>query len=329
MSYDLLKKILFRLDPELAHYLTLEGLRLTHQIGLIKKISLPALPRTVMNLPFPNPVGLAAGMDKNGDYIEALAALGFGFIEIGTVTPKPQAGNPKPRLFRLIKQQALINRLGFNNKGVDYVVERLKQTQFKGVIGVNIGKNFTTKLENAHEDYLSGFRKVAPYASYVTVNISSPNTPELRDLQHGDLLSALLKELKQAQAQQKKYVPLVIKISPDLSPEELTSMATILLAAKVDGVIATNTTLSRSGIEGAPFANESGGLSGKPLFQRSHAIIKQLSQLLQNQIPIIACGGISNAEEMRSNLLAGASLIQIYTSFIYNGPRILSKLFFD
>ncbi len=331
MCYSLLKKIVFQLNPETAHGVTLRGLRLMHQLGLTRFFpKIKAAPREIMGLIFPNPIGLAAGLDKNGEYIDALAALGFGFIEVGTVTPKPQDGNPRPRLFRLLEQEALINRLGFNNKGCDALVENLKRTKYKGILGINIGKNKTTPLENAIEDYLTAYRAVVPYASYITVNISSPNTEGLRDLQHGELLRSLLCTLKQEQAQfmatQKKHVPLVVKIAPDLTESELQNIAEILLAEKVDGVIATNTTLSRVGVENSPYAKEAGGLSGKPLFEGSTQIVKQLKVLLQNRIPIIAVGGISTGQDANEKLAAGASLLQVYTGLIYQGPALIKHM---
>ena len=323
MSYSLIKKILFCLDPETAHRVALSGLSFAHRFGLTQFFSpIVSSPRTVMGLHFPNPVGLAAGLDKNGDYIDALAALGFGFIEVGTVTPKPQLGNPRPRLFRLEKQEALINRLGFNNKGVDYLIERLKQKKYQGILGINIGKNRDTLLENAVDDYLYSFRRVVPFASYVTINISSPNTENLRDLQQSQLLKNLLRALKTEQLKQKKYVPLVIKISPDLSENELIEMSEIFLNEKIDGVIATNTTTSRNDIR----VNEVGGLSGRPLRDRSTRIVKQLHQLLQDKIPIIACGGIFSKEDAKEKIEAGASLLQIYTGLIYRGPGIVAQL---
>lgn len=326
MNYSIIRKILFSLPPEVAHRVALDGLRIAHATGLTKLFPKISSPKTIMGLSFPNPIGLAAGLDKNGDYIEPLAALGFGFIEIGTVTPKPQGGNPKPRLFRLVKQEALINRLGFNNKGLDYVVERLQQTKYTGILGVNIGKNKDTSLENAPDDYLQGFKRVAPYASYVTINISSPNTQGLRDLQHGDLLRSLLSVLKQEQAQQKKYVPLVVKIAPDLTIEELEQVAEILITEKIDGVIATNTTLSREYVENSSYANEAGGLSGRPICSRSTGVIKQLKLFLQDEIPIIGCGGVFSPENATEKMAAGASLIQIYTGLIYQGPGVIAQM---
>jgi dihydroorotate dehydrogenase len=323
--YSILKKILFCLDPETAHKVSLESLKLLANLGFISP-SKATKPVELMGLKFPNPIGLAAGLDKNGDYIEALAALGFGFIEIGTVTPKPQSGNPKPRLFRLVEEEALINRLGFNNKGLDYVVNRLKKTKYKGILGVNIGKNRDTPIENAQDDYILGFRAVAPFASYVTVNISSPNTAGLRDLQQSDLLSILLKKLKQEQSLQKKYVPLVVKIAPDLLPDDVKNIADILLHEKIDGVIATNTTVSREGVESSSLAKETGGLSGKPLTHNATQIIKNLALALNNKIPIIGCGGISSAKDGGDKISAGASLVQVYTGLIYQGPKLIQDL---
>lgn len=331
MCYALIRKLLFCLPPERAHYLILESLRLAHNLRLTRFFPSPiSVPREIMGLKFPNPVGLAAGMDKNAEYIDALAALGFGFIEIGTVTPRPQQGNLLPRLFRLPEYAALINRMGFNNKGVDYVVEQLKKTRFKGILGVNIGKNKDTTIENAVADYLYVLRRVIPYASYVTINISSPNTENLRQLQHGDLLQNLLQALKAEQAlffvNHHKYVPLVVKISPDLMPEELTQMCNIFLSEKIDGIIATNTTINRDGIELSPLAAETGGLSGKPLKARATEIIKKLRVLLEGKIPLIGCGGISSPEDAQEKMAAGASLIQIYTGLVYQGPRLIREI---
>ena len=287
-------------------------------------------PRTIMGLTFPNPVGLAAGLDKNGDYIDALGALGFGFIEIGTVTPKPQIGNPKPRLFRLTEQEAIINRMGFNNKGIEHVVSRLEKTKYKGILGINIGKNKDTPLEKAIDDYLTGFRAFWKFASYITINISSPNTPGLRDLQQDDLLKSLLCVLKQEQQSvllnHKKYVPLVVKIAPDISEEELHSIAAVLLKEKVDGVIATNTTIQREGVENSPYAKEAGGLSGKPLLTRSTQVISHLNAVLQDQIPIIASGGVMDEQAAQQKYAAGAKLLQVYSGFIYSGPGIVKRL---
>ena len=325
--YSIIKKILFCFDPERSHHLTLEALHRLEQLGFSRFFKIEhAIPKEVMGLHFPHCVGLAAGLDKNGDYIDALAMLGFGFIEVGSITLKPQPGNPKPRLFRLEKDSAIINRMGFNNKGVDYLLERLKKTKYRGILGINIGKNRDTPLDCAVEEYVTVLRLVQPYASYVTINISSPNTEKLRDLQHGDMLKILLTALKKEQAvffaSTKKYVPIVVKISPDLSLDELTEMANIFQDTTIDGIIATNTTLNRFQLN----IQESGGLSGKPLTHLSTEVIKNLNQLLQGRIPIIGCGGIMNANDGKEKLAAGASLLQIYTGLIYQGPGLIQAL---
>jgi dihydroorotate dehydrogenase len=331
--YDFFRKhFLFRLPTETAHRVTLEFLQIAYRAGLSGLLYPAPLqrPLKVMGIDFPNPVGLGAGMDKNGDYIAALASLGFGFIEIGTVTPQPQTGNPAPRLFRLPQYQGIINRMGFNNKGCDYVVNKLQQSHYKGVLGVNIGKNAATPLDKAHEDYLHVFQRVAPFASYVTLNISSPNTQSLRDLQHGDLLSILLRTMKAAQqsflTREKKYVPLVVKIAPDLSSEELQSLAKVVIAEGMDGIIATNTTLSRQGVENAEHAHEAGGLSGKPLSELATAQLAILHSLIGDQIPIIASGGICSGEDARQKIAAGARLIQLYSGLIYRGPILVREV---
>jgi len=327
MFYSMLKPLLFSLAPETAHHVTLHGLRLAEQCGITQLFStVSGAPCNVLGLSLPNPIGLAAGLDKNGEYIDALAALGFGFIEVGTVTRKPQPGNPRPRLFRLVPEQAIINRMGFNNKGVDYLITQLQKTKYTGVLGINIGKNRDTPLTQALDDYIYLFNRVAPFASYIVINISSPNTENLRDLQHGDLLQQLLRALKQTQAQQKKYVPLVVKMSPDVSTSELATMATVFLQEKVDGVIATNTTVSRQGVEASPYAKEIGGLSGKPLTKPSTDMVKQLNHHLQNQIPIIASGGVMSMQDAQDKIAAGASLVQVYTGLIYGGPGWLRTL---
>ena len=330
MPYSLIRNCLFVFNPEVAHKLTLILLRCLYWLKFTKLFAKKVVPCRVMGLNFSNSIGLAAGFDKNGEYIDALADLGFGFIEVGTVTPKPQDGNPKPRIFRVTAARAIINRLGFNNKGVDYLVEQLKKTRYQGVLGINIGKNKDTPNENAVDDYLYCFKRVISYASYITINLSSPNTPELRNLQHGELLRNLLHALKQEQqvfhATEQKYVPIVVKISPDLTPEELQQMAEVFLAEKIDGVIATNTTLKRDAVDGLLHASEAGGLSGEALTRQSTMIIKQLSQLLGNKIPIIGCGGVMGAEDAREKMAAGASLIQVYTGLIYCGPGLIGEL---
>lgn len=329
--YALIKKILFQFDPETSHVFALRALAILHRLGIFHLLSsVPDQPRTVMGITFPNPIGLAAGLDKNADYVDVLAQLGFGFIEIGTVTPKPQIGNPRPRLFRLSDQQAIINRMGFNNKGVDHVVQQLKKTHYRGVLGINIGKNKDTPLEQAAEDYRYCFRQLWPFASYITINISSPNTAGLRTLQQGNALSDLLSILKHEQQmvvhQHKRYVPLVVKLSPDLSSDEVDTIAQVLLQQRIDGVIATNTTLQRKGIETSPFANEAGGLSGKPLQMLSTQIIQQLHAVLKDRIPIIGVGGIMDKSSAEEKIKAGASLLQIYTGFIYHGPALIREL---
>lgn len=331
MIYTLLRSLLFLLPPETAHKLTLKSLTFLYKIPFFhKKTPDSTSGKTVMGLQFKNPIGLGAGLDKNGQYIDPLATLGFGFIEIGTITPKPQSGNPKPRLFRVSKAEALINRMGFNNQGVDALIENIKKSKYRGILGINIGKNASTPIENAADDYVFCLEKVYPYASYITVNISSPNTPGLRQLQNRNDLNNLLDILKKAQKNctniYKKYVPLVIKISPDLNTQELKNIAENLLAHNIDGVIATNTTLSREAIIDFPFAHETGGLSGKPLFNHSLEIVQQLHQYLGDKIPIIACGGISSKEDVKKMQDAGASLIQIYTGLIYKGPALIKKL---
>lgn len=329
--YALLRSALFQLDPETAHHVTLTGLNAAYSLGLSGLIA-PRIaddPRTVMGLTFPNPVGLAAGLDKNGDCINGLAALGFGFIEIGTVTPRSQPGNPKPRLFRLPKAEAIINRMGFNNKGVDYLVDSVKRSRYQGILGINIGKNFDTPIEKAVDDYLICLRKVYPYASYVAVNISSPNTKNLRQLQQSDelenLLAALKAEQKALAEQHGKYVPLALKIAPDLDTGQIIAIADLLLKYQIDGVIATNTTIGREGVEGLPNAEETGGLSGAPVRQKSNAVIKQLSIALQGKIPIIGVGGIMNGLDAAEKIQLGASLVQFYSGLIYCGPALVAE----
>lgn len=332
-TFNLLKKILFSMDPEKAHGLALSGIQAAYRTGLSGMLATrPALTpsRTLMGLTFPNPVGLAAGFDKSAEYVDALAALGFGFIEVGTITPRPQSGNPKPRLFRLTRHQAIINRMGFNNKGMEHAMRCLENTRYKGILGINLGKNFDTPLEKATEDYVTGFRALWKFASYVTINISSPNTPGLRDLHQQELLTELLAAMKAEQLrihmQEGKYVPLVVKISPDMSDEQTTETAEIILQQKIDGVIATNTTISREGVATSDFAREQGGLSGAPLRARSTHVIRQLNQTIQNKIPIIGVGGIMDEESAREKMTAGCSLLQLYTGFIYHGPDLIYRV---
>lgn len=332
MFYQLMRHLIFRLDAEKSHHLGLMGLNWMEMTGLswllYRKIA--AKPVRVMGLEFPNAVGLAAGLDKNGDYIDAMSALGFGFVEVGTVTPRPQAGNPKPRLFRVPEAEGIINRMGFNNLGVDHLVEQVKAADSKSLIGINIGKNFDTPVEKAVDDYLIGLNKVYPYADYVTINISSPNTPGLRSLQFGESLDALLSALKQAQQtlaeQHGRYVPMAVKVAPDLSDEEVKQLAAAFAKHQVDAVIATNTTMSREEVEGLPNADEAGGLSGAPVFEKSTDIVRQFRAALPEDLPIIAAGGIMCGEDAIAKLAAGASLVQLYSGLIYRGPSLVRQV---
>ncbi len=332
MIYELIRPLLFRLDAERAHHVTLASLKFSHATGIDRLFAHPApcRPRHVMGLDFPNPVGLAAGLDKNGAYIDALAALGFGFIEVGTVTPRPQPGNPKPRLFRVPQAQGIINRFGFNNDGVDALIRNVQRARYRGILGINIGKNFDTPIERATEDYLICLRKVYAHASYVTVNISSPNTKNLRQLQDKEALEGLLSALKQEQAQladtHGRYVPIALKIAPDLVTEQILEIADLLLAHRIDAVIATNTTLSREGVEGLPNAEEAGGLSGAPVRLKSTAVIKQLSLALGKEIPIIGVGGILEGIDAQEKIAAGASLVQVYSGLVYRGPDLVNDV---
>ena len=330
--YPLIRPLLFSLDPETAHQVTLKLLTLAESSGLNSLMS-PQFPdRTikVMGLSFKNQLGLAAGLDKNGDYIDALAALGFGFIEIGTVTPRPQPGNPKPRLFRLPEHQAIINRMGFNNQGVDHLLKQVETSHYRGILGINIGKNFDTPIEHAIDDYLFGLRHVYPAASYVTVNVSSPNTQNLRQLQQGDEIKKLLATLKEEQLileqQYNRYVPLVLKIAPDLNSEEIHHIAQLLLAFNIDGVIATNTTTSRQLLGNHPLAKETGGLSGAPVKNQATEVVRELAKELNGRCPIIAAGGINSANDAEEKIKAGASLVQIYTGLIYQGPELIKQI---
>lgn len=330
--YDVLKPLLFKLEPEAAHTLTLRALRLAHRLRLpVAGVSLPQLPPLrVMGLEFPNPIGLAAGLDKDGAYIDALAALGFGFIEIGTVTPRPQPGNPRPRLFRLPEHQAIINRMGFNNAGLDAVLANVRRAAYRGVLGINIGKNFDTPIESAQEDYLVCMRRAYPHASYLAVNISSPNTAGLRNLQEATALQRLLEALKSEQRRLTtvcgRRVPLVVKIAPDLSPEQVEGIARIIVACEIDGLIATNTTVSRQHVADSRFAGEQGGLSGAPLRAQSTQIIRLLRQCLPAHVPIIGAGGILSGDDAMQKFAAGADLIQVYTGLIYRGPRLVVEI---
>ncbi len=332
MFYSAIRNILFKFDAETIHNITLKGLKRTSAtpLNLFYKQTIVDKPLTVMGIDFPNPIGLAAGLDKNGECINAFSAMGFGFVEIGTVTPLPQPGSKKPRIFRLPEAEAVINRMGFNNKGVDYLVDQVRGAKFKGVLGINIGKNKETPDEKAKDDYLYCMRKVYNFATYITVNISSPNTPGLRSLQYGDALDELLLSLKQEQKlltkQYSKYVPIAVKIAPDLNEEEIQSIAQSLISNNIDGVIATNTTLSREGVEGLEYANEQGGLSGQPVKEKSTTVIRLLAKALNNKLPIIGVGGIASSDDAKEKIAAGASLVQIYTGFIYKGPALIKEV---
>jgi len=330
--YPFFRPLLFSLNPETAHEVTLKLLKVASDSGL-SKLLYPAIadkPVTVMGLSFKNPVGLAAGLDKNGDYIDALAAIGFGFIEIGTVTPRPQPGNPKPRLFRLPEYNAIINRMGFNNLGIDHLLEQVKNSPYQGILGINIGKNFDTPIANAADDYLIGLRKAYPLASYITINISSPNTQNLRQLQQGDEIKNLIAQLKEEQLklqqEHSRYVPLVLKIAPDLTDEEIRHIGRLLLEYAIDGVIATNTTIARDAIANHPLAKETGGLSGAPVKEKSTYVVRGLASELGGKIPIIAAGGILNAEDAQEKIAAGASLVQVYSGLIYRGPELVADI---
>ena len=330
--YELARSLLFRLDPELAHRLTLDLLGASHRLGLLKRCAPPPVeaPVRIMGLDFPNPVGLAAGFDKDGECIEALAALGFGFVEVGTVTPVAQQGNDAPRLFRLTAQQAVINRMGFNNGGVDALVSRLQKVQTRAIVGVNIGKNRTTPAAKAADDYLAALTAVYPWADYVTINISSPNTPGLRDLQFGESLKSLLSELDARRCelaeQHQTRVPLVVKLAPDVSDDTLRKVAATILASGFDGVIACNTTISREALQGSSDSHEPGGLSGRPLTDKACHTIAVLADSLAGRLPIIGVGGTLCAADCAAKIKAGASLVQLYTGLIFQGPRLINEV---
>ncbi|MDY0970182.1 quinone-dependent dihydroorotate dehydrogenase [Siccibacter turicensis] len=332
MYYPFVRKALFQLDPERAHEMTFSQLRRISGTPLARLIrqTVPAKPVTCMGLNFKNPLGLAAGLDKNGECIDAFGAMGFGSIEIGTVTPRPQPGNDKPRIFRLVDAEGLINRMGFNNLGVDNLVENVKKAHFDGVLGINIGKNKDTPVEQGKEDYLICMEKIYAYAGYIAINISSPNTPGLRTLQYGEALDDLLIAIKNKQQalreKHHKYVPVAVKIAPDLSEEELIQVADSLVRHNIDGVIATNTTLDRSLVQGMAYSNEAGGLSGRPLQLKSTEIIRRLSTELAGRLPIIGVGGIDSVIAAREKMAAGASLVQIYSGFIFKGPPLVKEI---
>ena len=329
--YPLIRPFLFCLDPERAHALGLKAIDAAWRSGLRPLLATRPKPlkTKAFGLEFPNPVGLAAGMDKNGEYIDALAALGFGFIEIGTVTPRPQAGNPKPRMFRLPRAQAVINRLGFNNAGVDALVRNVEASRYSGILGINIGKNRDTPNQNAASDYLYCLQKVYPLASYITINISSPNTQGLRDLQNTEALKRLIGRLRDAQeslgSRTGMRKPMLVKIAPDLDDAEIDSVAGVLTETGIDGVIATNTTVSRSEVQGLPHAEQEGGLSGKPLYGHSTYVLRRLRAHLPKTLPVIGVGGILSGADAAGKIAAGATLVQMYTGLIYRGPELVRE----
>lgn len=332
MLYRLARPGIFKLDAEHAHDLAIKNLsRFTHTpLDLFYRQHLPDRPVEVMGLKFKNPVGLAAGLDKNGECIDAFGAMGFGFVEVGTVTPRPQTGNEKPRLFRLVEAEGIINRMGFNNLGVDNLVENVKKAKFEGIIGINIGKNKDTPIEKGSEDYLICMERVYQYAGYIAVNISSPNTPGLRSLQYGEALDELLSDLKAKQLElskkHNKYVPVALKIAPDLEDHELVQIAASLIKNDIDGVIATNTTLDRSLVEGMKHGQEAGGLSGRPVQSRSTEVIRRLHEELGDALPIIGVGGIDSYVAAKEKMMAGAKLVQVYSGFIYQGPGLVRNI---
>ena len=335
--YSLIRPLLFALNAERSHHLTLGLLRAAYRLPgartLVRRCCAdrtPSLPVEIMGLRFPNPLGLAAGLDKEARCLAPLHDFGFGFIELGTVTPRPQPGNPKPRLFRLARQAAIINRMGFNSSGLDVFLANLAAQPRRGLIGINLGKNKLTPDAQACDDYLTGLRAVYAHADYVTLNISSPNTPGLRTLQDEAPLAALLAALKHEQGllarAHGRHVPIALKIAPDLDDNEIDAIARLLLAHHMDAVIATNTTITRPGLEQEPLAHEAGGLSGRPLRALSTQVIRRLHATLQGRIPIIGVGGISNADEAWEKMVAGAGLVQLYTAFIYQGPGVVGEI---
>ena len=331
MNYSLMRQLLFRFPAETAHNITMNALKMGNVTGLLP-LFMPKMyagPVELMGLDFPNRIGLAAGLDKNGDYIDAMATFGFGFLEVGTVTPRPQPGNPKPRMFRIIDKEAIINRMGFNNFGVDYMVQQLRKKKFEGVIGINVGKNKDTPAEQSGNDYVACIEKVYSLASYITINISSPNTPGLRALQFGEFLPSMLKQIKDCQErlrqEQRRYVPLVVKIAPDMADDEISLLAKTVLEHEMDGVIATNTTISREGVEDAENGKQQGGLSGRPLTQRSTQVVNVLAKALEQKIPVIASGGVMSGQDAVAKIEAGASLVQIYSGLIYKGPQLIKE----
>jgi len=331
MLYALARPLLFALDPEKAHRLTLRLADAAQAVRLLGRLAprVPAAPVRAMGIEFPNPVGLAAGLDKNAEHIDALAALGFGFIEVGTVTPRPQLGNPRPRLFRLVEARALINRFGFNNVGLDAFMANVARARWRGVLGINIGKNFDTPVERAAEDYLACLERVYPAAGYVTVNVSSPNTRGLRALQESGPLQSLLASLAAARERladrHGRRVPLALKIAPDLDAVQLGAIAAAVRRHRFDAVIATNTSLAREGVEGLPHAGEAGGLSGAPIRARATRALAALAGELGGEVPLIGAGGIMSGADAADKLAHGASLVQLYTGLIYRGPQLVAE----
>ncbi|GLQ51199.1 quinone-dependent dihydroorotate dehydrogenase [Dyella flava] len=329
--YDWIRPLLFKLDAETAHGLTLYGLDVAHRSELGRFVATPPqdLPTEAFGLRFPNPVGLAAGLDKNAAHLDALGALGFGFIEVGTVTPRPQIGNDRPRLFRLPQHEAIINRMGFNNEGVDALVRNVQKSSYRGVLGINIGKNKDTPNDKAVDDYLFCLERVYAHASYITVNISSPNTKGLRDLQEEATLRRFIETLREAQerlgSQQGKRKPMLLKIAPDLSEAELDSIADVLLATQIDGVICTNTTIDHSAVANDPLGNETGGLSGRPLLSRSTEVVRGMRRRLGGRIGVVGVGGILEGQDAVEKIDAGARLVQIYSGLIYRGPALIAE----
>jgi len=329
MFYRLAQKALFAADPEQAHLLALQSLRLGHRLGATRwRCAVPGRPVHCMGLEFPNAVGVAAGLDKNAEYFEALGDLGFGFVEVGTVTPRPQPGNPRPRVFRLPEKQALINRLGFNNKGVDFLVQRVRNHRFKGILGINIGKNADTPMERAAEDYLHCLETVYPWADYITINISSPNTRDLRSLQAVSALGALLGQLEQRRVsltrEHGRRVPIAVKVAPDLQPADIADIARVVVRNRMDAVIATNTTIDREGVAGLPHADESGGLSGGPLRPKADRVLQAFRQQLPATVALVGVGGIVCGQDAVNKLELGANLVQFYTGMIYQGPGLVA-----
>ena len=332
--YSILRNLLFCLPAEASHNFALTAMTVSQKLHLSGLLAADteglATTKTVMGIEFPHIVGLAAGLDKNADHVDALDALGLGFLELGTLTPRPQPGNPKPRMYRLASEQAIINRMGFNNKGIDHALENIRRRRGKGVLGINIGKNFDTPVDQANDDYLIGLQKSYEFADYITINISSPNTPGLRTLQFGDELNSLLDALKEEQAKLEKehgrYVPIAVKLAPDLSDAEISSCCASIKGRDIDGLIATNTTLDHSAVAKHRFGSEAGGLSGAPLTDLACEVIAKIRSEIGEGFPIIGVGGIMNGEQAAARLDAGADLLQIYSGFIYSGPGLIRDI---